>query len=186
MAWAAIQAIAAIIGAAASAKAATTTSTSRTEQPGQPVGQVTSQPSVFNQGQDDLMSILGDLTQVPSLNEIIQNAQASAAATNQAASTPPAQPNVPTPDGDGGGGGGDGDTGEADITGAEIGEILAAIPAALAATGDLLGVSDVNEITQRPAPVAGGQGGGLVGQFARPFGQNPNIGQLLAALPGIR
>jgi len=68
-----------------------------------------------------------------------------------------------------------------------VGEVLMAVPGALAATGNLLGLNDTQERTQRPAPAAGGAPGRPVGQFARPMGQSGvDIGQLLAALPGIR
>ena len=67
----------------------------------------------------------------------------------------------------------------------DIGAILAAIPDALAAAAPLLGLNDQAVSTQRAAPIAGGGGGGLVGRFARGPG-GIDIGQLLAALPGIR
>lgn len=71
--------------------------------------------------------------------------------------------------------------------GPDIGSILAAIPDALAAVDMLFGAGAQDQRTQRAAPVAGMAGGGLVGQFATPFGggQN-NIGALLAQLPGLR
>jgi hypothetical protein len=66
-----------------------------------------------------------------------------------------------------------------------IGQILAAVPEALSAIAPLLGLTDQNIATQRPAPISGGSGGGLVGRFAQQAG-GVDIGQLLAALPGIR
>jgi len=66
----------------------------------------------------------------------------------------------------------------------DIGQILAAVPAAIAAAAPLLGLTDQNIATQRPAPVAGGAPGGLVGRFAQQAG-GVDIGRLLAALPGI-
>lgn len=71
--------------------------------------------------------------------------------------------------------------------GPEIGAVLAAIPQALQAVNMLFAGSQ-DQYSTRPAPIAGGQPGRPVGQFAQPYGQAaPNdIGRLLAALPGIR
>lgn len=69
----------------------------------------------------------------------------------------------------------------------KIGKILAALPQALVAAAPLLGLGPQPIPTQRPAPVAGGQPGQPVGQFAQPFGPGQlDIAQLLASLPGIR
>lgn len=70
----------------------------------------------------------------------------------------------------------------------DIGKILAAIGPALEAVVPLLGLNDQRIPEKRPAPISGsGSGGGLVPQFAQTFGnQKIDIGQLLAALPGIR
>ena len=67
----------------------------------------------------------------------------------------------------------------------QVGKVLAALPKALAAVAPLLGLGPQPIPTQTAAPVAGGQPGSPVGQFAQPFGQQLDIGRLLAALPGI-
>lgn len=68
----------------------------------------------------------------------------------------------------------------------DVGKVLAALPEAIAAVAPLLGLGPQPIPTQRPAPAVGGQPGSPVGQFAQPFGQQLDIGRLLAALPGIR
>lgn len=69
----------------------------------------------------------------------------------------------------------------------DIGQLLAAIGPAIEAVAPLLGLNDQRLPESRAAPISGGGGGGLVGRFAnRPGGGGIDIGQLLAALPGIR
>lgn len=69
----------------------------------------------------------------------------------------------------------------------DIGQVLAAIPEALKAIAPLLGLTDQSINRQTAAPISGGAAGGLVGRFANPPGGGGiDIGQLLAALPGIR
>jgi len=194
MGWvAAVQAIAAIIGAAASAKAATNETNMSEENTAQPGGATFGGAGPFNtqeQAPSDIGSILASITggqggQGISLDNIASSAQAAAAGTQQAAQVAPSDPGLDAPAGDGAT-----PDPSAEITdpkaGQDIGQILAAIPQALVAAGSLLGVNDVDTVTSRPAPVAGGGGGGLVGQFNRPLGQGSDIGQLLAALPGLR
>lgn len=67
----------------------------------------------------------------------------------------------------------------------DIGAVLAAVPDALAAVAPLLGLTDQNVSQQRAAPISGQNSGNQIGAFARQ-GAGIDIGQLLAALPGIR
>lgn len=188
MGWvAAIQAVAAVIGAVSAATAdGGSVDKENTPQPGGVSGDPGTGPlNTSTAGGDPLQGILAQLGGMPDLSNVATTAQGPAAATNQASQVTPTDPGLQAP-----GGGGDTEGGDpsADIEGGDnIQNILAAIPAAIAAAGDLLGTSGQQGITQRPAPVAGGRGGGLVGQFAQqPGGQQLNIGQLLAQLPGIR
>ena len=109
---------------------------------------------------------------VPTLEGPVKATAAAATATPKTEVTPP--PKVPVP----------GKEKEPETS--EIGQLLAALPKAIVAAAPLLGLGDRPIPTQRPAPVAGGQPGKPVGQFAQPFGQQLDIAQLLAALPGIR
>ena len=109
---------------------------------------------------------------VPTLEGPVKATAAAATATPKTKVTPP--PEVPVPGK------------EKEPEGSEIGKLLAALPEAIVAAAPLLGLGDRPIPTQRPAPVAGGQPGKPVGQFAQPFGQQLDIAQLLAALPGIR
>jgi len=184
-----IQAIAAIIGAGAAVKASTNETNISEDSPGSPAGETFGGAGPFNSAQTgagagDIGSILASITGgVPALDTTA--AQQTAAATAAASKVPPSSPNLPAP--------GDDEVGPpVDRAGSgttepaqDIGKILAAIPQALVAAGSLLGINDQDTRTQRPAPVAGGGGGGLVGQFNRPIGQSPDIGRLLAALPGL-
>ena len=67
----------------------------------------------------------------------------------------------------------------------DIGAVLAAVPDALAAVAPLLGLTDQNVRTSRPAPISGVNAGSRIGALGRQTA-GIDIGQLLAALPGIR
>lgn len=111
----------------------------------------------------------------PTLEKSTLAAATAAAAVPQTEVT--TQPEIPIPPTDGA---------PATEPNANIEQVLAALPQALVALAPLLGLTDEPRVPQRPAPIAGGQPGGVVGQFAQPFGQGgTSIGQLLAALPGI-
>lgn len=184
-----IQAIAAIIGAGAAVKSATNETNISEENTGQPGGPTFGGAGPFNTptpGVGDIGALLASIGGGgATLDQPVANAAAAGTATNQAAQVAPSDPGLSAPGGDAGK-----DTSKEVTppagTETDIGQILAAIPQALLAAGSLLGINDTNTITQRPAPIAGGGGGGLVGQFNRPIGQQPDIGQLLAALPGLR
>ncbi len=153
-------------------------------------------PALPGGGSPDIQPIIGGATP-PKLPPNVPDLAGPAAAAQKAGAGPklevtpgptiptPAQP-VPTspelPN--------QGPTAKIPTTGApanpEIGQVLAAIPDALAAVAPLLGLGPQPIGRQITAPVAGGQPGGLVGQFNTNFGSGQNdIGQLLAALPGI-
>jgi len=187
MAWAAVTAIISALSAIASATAdGGSVEKDTSAQPGglpqTPGTGPLNTPAV---GEDPLLGVLGALSQMPDLSNVATNAQGPAAATNQASQVAVTDPGLNAPAAPETSGVEDA---AKDIkSGDDIQNILAAIPAAIAAAGDLLGTGGQQGRTQRPAPVAGGRGGGLVGQFAQqPGGQQLNIGQLLAQLPGIR
>ena len=119
---------------------------------------------------------------VPTADQAAAAGAQAGQATQQAAKVKTTPPNVPTS--------ATTETPEAKEVEApsdelKTGEVLAAIPAALQAVDMLF--NQQNTLTQRPAPAAGFAGGQVVGQFAQPYGGTGNsIGQLLAALPGIR
>ncbi|KKN64453.1 hypothetical protein LCGC14_0491410 [marine sediment metagenome] len=124
----------------------------------------------------------GGMGGIPNLPANVPTLEGPVKATAAAATTVP-QPKVTTPpqlEGPP-----ESRAGKPEETGG-IGQILAALPQALVAAAPLLGLGPQPIPTQRPAPVAGGQPGKPVGQFAQPFGQQTDIAQLLAALPGIR
>jgi hypothetical protein len=99
----------------------------------------------------------------------------------QAAPTPVEAPKTETP-------AGTGKDVEAPTGAGDIGNILAASAQAMAALDGMFNPDPI-VLEGRTAPAAGANApGGPVGQFGSPFGggQQANIGQLLAALPGIR
>ncbi|MCZ6775852.1 MAG: hypothetical protein O7D34_05295 [Ignavibacteria bacterium] len=159
-----------ILSAIGAASAATSGVDVDTEQPAPPGGAApTNIQPIFGSGG------LGGIPNLPpAVPDITGPAQAAATA---AAGIPETQvttpPEVPAPGGDG----------EEGIGG--VGQVLAALPQALAAVAPLLGLGPQPIPTQTAAPIAGGQPGSPVGQFAQPFGQQLDIGRLLAALPGI-
>lgn len=67
---------------------------------------------------------------------------------------------------------------------AQVGEILAAAPQALAAVSALLGIGQEQGTHQQAAPIPGGTAGNLVQGFNLP--QQNQIGQLLAQIPRFR
>lgn len=176
--WAAIQAIAQLAGAAASVNNSLTGSTVSEQNTAQPGGQAVT-PMNFMDTQQP-----GPVQEQPGmdLGAIIQAALSSASGTQRASQVQASTPGLEAP------GGEENKAKEAtdkQPEQPEIGDILAAIPDAMAAL-DLLFSQPQNQRSTRPAPVAGAPGGQVVGQFARPLGQPQlNIGQLLAALPRI-
>ncbi len=139
------------------------------------------------QGQDNLQALLqaSQPTQTPGAPDVPTLTGPVAAATKAAQAVPKTKvttpPELKGPSGRGGG------TPKGTEEGPGVGQVLAAVPEALAAVAPLLGLTETRQFSQRPAPVAGGQPGRLVGQFAQTFGpQNLDIGRLLAQLPGIR
>lgn len=67
-------------------------------------------------------------------------------------------------------------------TDSQVGEILAALPEAIALASDLLGFNDAQD--RRPAPTAGNAQGGLIPAFNLP--QPSGLGTLLSSIPRLR
>jgi hypothetical protein len=160
------------------------------ETPAQPTGGQDFDPSELIKQLSSQQGPLGSVADLPTLAGPTEAATTAATKTPQTKVTPP--PPVPGPPG-----------GEAvakaatpKLTGPtapipppqappDVGQVLAAIPDALQAIAPLLGLTDQRVGGTTAAPVAGGAPGGLVGRFAQQ-GAGIDIGQLLAALPGIR
>lgn len=159
-----------------------------TEEPAEPTGGPSFDPTDFINKLSQQQGPLGSIADIPTLAGPTQAAAQAAAKTPKVkVETPPqipapgpevaaaataAKPIIPNP-----------------VSPAkpppDIGQVLAAIPDALTAIAPFLGLTDQRVGGSNPAPVAGGSSGGLVGRFARQAG-GIDIGQLLAALPGIR
>lgn len=140
--------------------------------PAQPTGGQGPGPSPF--APDALTSEFAVLEQLANLDPAVLQAAQAANQTQQATAPVAPPPEVPAPSPT--------DT----PTDTSIGELLLSTPAAINATAQLLGLNDTFTRSQRPAPVAGGGGGRPIPQFGAPLGRQSSIGQLLAALPGIR
>lgn len=180
-----LQALAYIMEIAMAGNSLMSENTTQTETPAQAGGQAPASPGPFaqpDQLNQTLAGLMGGGPMVPTVDQATQAAAQAGRATQQASQMKPVDTKVPT--------GKEQKTGESKEvsdgnTPPTTGEILAAIPQALAAVDMLF--NQQAQATQRPAPIAGAPGGQVVGQFAQPYGgPGNNIGQLLAALPGIR
>jgi hypothetical protein len=131
----------------------------------------------FGPAPDPLTDILAQLSQAPTLPQIVNQASQGAAATQQASQVDASDPNLRGPDASRAGS-------DKEIEPLETSETLAAIPDALKILQLLF---PQQNFAQRAAPAAGGQPGRPVGIFDvnAPSIGGSNIGQLLASIPRV-